>query len=291
MTQVYASGILTMFQVTGASNDPVTRYLAFWSLVSALVSLLYGCAFIIQFSRMRKPSIAIEWAFVSHIPSTWWGLTNHRKRRIRVRLFGVWESCCPCPLFGYLGIFHIHSLQHLLSHIRSIVAFLVCIMAFMWRCDANPPLQFLVPPHTELAFRVFVSAVLGVGIFYGMLILTSFQRYGPKMDGALSSRIDLYIASAASPSSIPTQLSPSVSFAQSPTLEKSPGPKSNQRASCSGSPTFVTALGGRSVSLGQHSSTVPHYPSLPNLTSFMQEEQPASFSNVEPLESTDRVVD
>jgi len=164
-------------------------------------------------------------------------------------------------------------------------------MAFMWRCDANPPLQFLVPPHTELAFRVFVSAVLGVGIFYGMLILTSFQRYGPKMDGALSSRIDLYIASAASPSSIPTQLSPSVSFAQSPTLEKSPGPKSNQRASCSGSPTFVTALGGRSVSLGQHSSTVPHYPSLPNLTSFMQEEQPASFSNVEPLESTDRVVD
>lgn len=54
-----------MFQVDGASNDPVTRYLAFWSLISALLSLLYGCSLIVQFSRMRRPSIVIEWAFVS----------------------------------------------------------------------------------------------------------------------------------------------------------------------------------------------------------------------------------
>ncbi|KXN85152.1 hypothetical protein AN958_11642 [Leucoagaricus sp. SymC.cos] len=55
-------GILTMFQISGATNDPVTRYLAFWSLISAIMSLLYGCIFIIQFSQMKRTTVGIEWA-------------------------------------------------------------------------------------------------------------------------------------------------------------------------------------------------------------------------------------
>jgi len=58
-----------MFQITGASNDPVTRYLAFWSLISALVSLLYGCIFVTQFSRVKVLIIAIDWALVGPIPA------------------------------------------------------------------------------------------------------------------------------------------------------------------------------------------------------------------------------
>ncbi|KAF9443762.1 hypothetical protein P691DRAFT_808341 [Macrolepiota fuliginosa MF-IS2] len=54
-----------MFQIAGAaSDDPVTRYLALWSLLSALVSLLYGCTFVVQFSRMRNAHKMVEWTIV-----------------------------------------------------------------------------------------------------------------------------------------------------------------------------------------------------------------------------------
>lgn len=39
-------GILTVLQIPSALDDPVIRYLALWSLLSALLTLLYGCLFI-----------------------------------------------------------------------------------------------------------------------------------------------------------------------------------------------------------------------------------------------------
>lgn len=58
-------GILTLFQIDGAANDPVTRSLAFWSLILALWSLVYGCLYIIQFRRMRNERVMMQWALVS----------------------------------------------------------------------------------------------------------------------------------------------------------------------------------------------------------------------------------
>jgi len=153
----------------------------------------------------------------------------------------------------------------------------------MWRCDANPPPEFLVPPHTELAFRIFVSTVLGVGAFYGMLILTSFRRYGPTMDQALSGRIDLYIASATSHST----LSPPDSFTRSPTLLKSRRQGSKKGASCSSSPPYPLLSGGRSVGFEPSSSITSHHSSsLSNTVLFTQAEKPISSSDAEPVEST-----
>lgn len=157
----------------------------------------------------------------------------------------------------------------------------------MWRCDANPPPEFLVPPHTELAFRVFVSTVLGVGTFYGMLILTTFKRYGSTMDQALSGRIDLYIASAASHSTLP----PPDSFTPSSTLSKSLMQESKQGASFSSSPTYLTAgpplSGGRSVSFEPSSSITSHHSSsLSNSALFAQAEKTISPSDAEPVKST-----
>lgn len=62
---------MTIFQIKGATEDPVTRYTAFWSLICALLSLLYGCLFIIRFGSMRKASGAAKWAKVNQnqIPS------------------------------------------------------------------------------------------------------------------------------------------------------------------------------------------------------------------------------
>jgi hypothetical protein len=56
--------IMTIFQIDGAANDPITRYIAFWSLICALISLLYGCIFVIRFSSMKKIHRGIEWAAV-----------------------------------------------------------------------------------------------------------------------------------------------------------------------------------------------------------------------------------
>jgi len=58
------SAILTLLQVPSASNDPVTRYIGIFSLICALVSLLFGCVYSICFNTMRKTYKAAEWAEV-----------------------------------------------------------------------------------------------------------------------------------------------------------------------------------------------------------------------------------
>lgn len=62
--------IMTVFQINGASQDPIPRYLAFCSLICALMSLLYGCMFIVRFSTMRKGYRAAEWALVRAVSIT-----------------------------------------------------------------------------------------------------------------------------------------------------------------------------------------------------------------------------
>ena len=59
------SAILTVLQISGAADDPVTRYAALLSLICALLSLLFGCMYIIRFGSMRKTYKAAEWALVS----------------------------------------------------------------------------------------------------------------------------------------------------------------------------------------------------------------------------------
>ncbi len=60
------SAILTVLQISGAADDPITRYLALLSLLCALMSLLFGCMYIIRFGTMRKTYKAAEWALVSY---------------------------------------------------------------------------------------------------------------------------------------------------------------------------------------------------------------------------------
>jgi len=58
------SAILMVLQIQGAADDPLTRYLAIFSLICALISLLFGCMYIIRFGTMRKTYKAAEWALV-----------------------------------------------------------------------------------------------------------------------------------------------------------------------------------------------------------------------------------
>jgi hypothetical protein len=61
------SAILTILQIQSAADDPLTRYFAIFSLICALISLLFGCMYIIRFGSMRKTYKAAEWALVGYL--------------------------------------------------------------------------------------------------------------------------------------------------------------------------------------------------------------------------------
>lgn len=64
LTSLFSSAILTILQIQSAADDPITRYAALLSLVCAMMSLLFGCMYIIRFGSMRKAYKAAEWAAV-----------------------------------------------------------------------------------------------------------------------------------------------------------------------------------------------------------------------------------
>jgi hypothetical protein len=53
-----------MLQIESAANDPIARHAALFSLICALMSLLYGCMYIIRFGNMKGARKAVEWAAV-----------------------------------------------------------------------------------------------------------------------------------------------------------------------------------------------------------------------------------
>src|SRR5882757_9383936 len=59
------STILTIFQIPDAEDDPITRTAALLSLICALMSLSYGCMYIVRFGMMRNMFYASRWAEVS----------------------------------------------------------------------------------------------------------------------------------------------------------------------------------------------------------------------------------
>ena len=61
----HVSAIMTLFQVNTAASDPIIRNTAFVSLICALMSLSYGCMYIIRFGTMKSMYRATRWAEVS----------------------------------------------------------------------------------------------------------------------------------------------------------------------------------------------------------------------------------
>jgi len=55
---------MTIFQVPSAGTDPLTRTASLLSLICALMSLTYGCMYIVRFGTMRSMYRASRWAEV-----------------------------------------------------------------------------------------------------------------------------------------------------------------------------------------------------------------------------------
>lgn len=63
-TDRFFSTVLTMFQIPDAAGDPLTRWSALLALIFSIMSLTYGCIYIVQFNSMRSMYKASRWAEV-----------------------------------------------------------------------------------------------------------------------------------------------------------------------------------------------------------------------------------
>lgn len=72
---------------------------------------------------------------------------------------------------------------------RSILGYVACIMAFMWRVRPDHPIPHVVP-GLDLGLRIFVCLVFGTGVVYAILIINTLRRYGSNMDKAWKRRIE-----------------------------------------------------------------------------------------------------
>lgn len=108
-----------------------------------------------------------------------------------------------------------------LKIVRSIIAYIACIMAFMWRVRHSHPIQE-IGPRSDLAFRLFICWVFAIGVVYAVLIISTLWRYGSKMDESWSNRIAGF---RNSPRSGKRPKSPCVDVV-SPTPPRSPTPQS-----------------------------------------------------------------
>ncbi|KAF9477260.1 hypothetical protein BDN70DRAFT_762261, partial [Pholiota conissans] len=143
------SAILSILQIEMAVNDPVTVYTALLSMLCALMSLLYGCVYIIRFGSMRKVSKAAMWA-------------AEAQRSTTCILWNVWVFLAmPATWLAW-----------------SMVLYLVCIMSLVWRTgSSDDPKSWNLTSTQALFPRTTVTVVMGLGIIYFGLIVNTLRRY------------------------------------------------------------------------------------------------------------------
>ncbi|KZV69080.1 hypothetical protein PENSPDRAFT_492636 [Peniophora sp. CONT] len=147
------SAILTMFQIPSAANDSLTRTAALISLISATMSVSYGCVYIVRFSTMRSMYRASKWADEARRAEArvWWNAW------VLLALPAVWLAW-------------------------SMIAFLVAIVAFVWRTGArqdpdDDSQDRELSQGKMLGPRIAITAVLVLGLAYFALVITTFSRY------------------------------------------------------------------------------------------------------------------
>ncbi|KAJ7834236.1 hypothetical protein B0H14DRAFT_2363895 [Mycena olivaceomarginata] len=147
------SAILTMLQIDAAS-DPITRTSALCSLICALMSLLYGCMYIIRFGTMRK----------LHKASTF---ANEAQKGTANLWWNVWVMLAmPATWLAW-----------------SIIMFLTCIMSFIWLGGTAPDAgALMMSPHTALGLRIGLTVVFSLALIYFALMVKTFHRYGDALD-------------------------------------------------------------------------------------------------------------
>ena len=71
--------------------------------------------------------------------------------------------------------------------------FIACFVSFVWRSGVTSTTPPGISDRNLLAIRITITVVLGIGVVYGILIMTTFRKYGAVMDKAWKQRIDEWI--------------------------------------------------------------------------------------------------
>ncbi|KAF9558383.1 hypothetical protein CPC08DRAFT_763958 [Agrocybe pediades] len=151
VSALLASAILTIFQIPQAEQDPLTRTFALLSLICALLSLSYGCIYIVRFGAMRSMFHASRWAEQAQKTKTsiWWNVW------VLLATPAVWMAW-------------------------SMLLFICSILSFVWRTgsvtdpDDRPPLS----AQAALGPRIAITALLTLGMVYLGMIIKSLRKYG-----------------------------------------------------------------------------------------------------------------
>ena len=149
-TRTLHRAILTIFQIQDAADDPVTRWTALFSLIFAIMSLSFGCVYIVHFGTMRSMDRASRWA------------EEARKTRATV-LWNIWVLLAtPAIWLAW-----------------SMIAFCIAIMSFVWRTGSADDVQGYAPltRGQALGVRVAISVVFAFGLFNFAMIIRTFSAY------------------------------------------------------------------------------------------------------------------
>ncbi|KAH7875863.1 uncharacterized protein C8R40DRAFT_1044124 [Lentinula edodes] len=145
------SAILTMFQIEDAATDPLTRTAALLSLICAIMSLSYGCMYIVRFGTMRSMYRASIWAEEAQKTKTvvWWNVW------ILLAMPAAWMSW-------------------------SMILFIVSILSFVWRtgAESDPDERAPLSNRAALGPRIAITLVFLLGMLYFFLIVRTLQSYG-----------------------------------------------------------------------------------------------------------------
>ncbi|KAF7329936.1 hypothetical protein MKEN_00257500 [Mycena kentingensis (nom. inval.)] len=157
------SAILTMLQIDAAANDALTRITALLALIGTFVSLLFGSIYIVRFGTMRRMYKAACWAMDAEA-----GKTNILwSAWILLALPSVWLAW-------------------------SMIFFVVCIMAFVWRTGAASDAAregLGLSDGAALAMRVLVTLELLLAVMYLGCVFRTFATYGEEMDRTWRERV------------------------------------------------------------------------------------------------------
>lgn len=153
VSALICSAIITMFQVPEMAYDPITRTAALMSLVCALMSLAFGCLFIVRFGTMRSMNRASNWA------------EEAQGTRTSI-LWNVWVLLAT-PVIWLAW---------------SVIALIVSILSYVWRAGAaddpeNGDWPRLTPAQA-LGPRLAITAFVVLGLLNFLMIIRTFKKYG-----------------------------------------------------------------------------------------------------------------
>jgi hypothetical protein len=84
----------------------------------------------------------------------------------------------------------------MLTSIRSVILFALCILSFVWRTsDSTLPSTFgALSSNGELGVRIAITTVFFLGLVYFVLIVNTLQKYGAAMDDKWKQKVMQWVA-------------------------------------------------------------------------------------------------